>query len=472
MSIKELSIKDIHKGLQEKQFSATDIAHAAFEEIEKQESSLHAFLGLTKELALQQAKETDKRIAKGEPLLALSGIPCSIKDAILVKGEKCTAASRMLENYIAPYDATVIQKIKEAGGMIVGKTNMDEFGMGASTENSAFGPTRNPHDVERVAGGSSGGSAASVASGECTVSLGEDTGGSIRQPASFCGVVGLKPTYGRVSRRGVIALASSLDQVGPFGKTAEDAEILFQAIQGKDALDATSLEAPYEKSGFGEAKTLRIGVPKEYFAKGLDKEVEKTVRDAIGKFEGAGAKIVESELPHTKYALAAYYVINTTEASANLARYDGIRYGLSKDAENILEVYFNSRGAGLGNEVKRRIMLGTYALSAGYYEAYYLKAQQVRTLLKQDFDTAFQQVDVIMGPVSPILPFPFGEKTVNPLAMYLGDVYTVPVNLVGLPGISLPAGKAGNLPVGLQVIAPALREDLLFSTGKLWESIQ
>jgi len=470
MNSTELTIEKAQQGLKAKEFSATELAESALREAEKQEPNLHAFLTLTPELANAAAQSTDEKIARGEELLPLSGIPCSVKDAILVQGIRCTAGSRMLDNYIAPYDATAVKKIKEAGAVIIGKTNMDEFGMGASTENSSFGPTKNPHDPERVPGGSSGGSAASVASGEAMLSLGEDTGGSIRQPASFCGVVGLKPTYGAVSRAGIIALASSLDQVGPFARTTRDVQILFEAIRGKDPNDATSVDVP----GSGKemsVKDLRIGIPKEYFAEGLDSEVEKVVRNAIQKFETAGAKIVELELPNTKYALVAYYVINMSEASANLARYDGIRYGLSREAGDILGTYLASRSEGLGTEVKRRIMLGTYALSAGYYDAYYLKAQKVRTLLQQDFDAAFQHVDVIMGPVSPTLPFAFGEKTENPLAMYLADVYTVSVNLVGLPGISIPAGRVGNLPVGLQVIAPAFQENLLFSVGKTLENL-
>ena len=465
-----LTIEEAQRGLYAKEFSATELTESALKETEKQEPDLHAFLTLTPELARASAKIADKKIARGEKLLPLSGIPCSIKDAILVQGIRCTAASRMLDNYIAPYDATVVKKIKEAGAVIIGKTNMDEFGMGASTENSSFGATKNPHDLKRVPGGSSGGSAASVASGEAMLSLGEDTGGSIRQPASFCGVVGLKPTYGAVSRVGVVALASSLDQVGPLARTTRDAEILFNVIKGKDELDSTSVVLPTEKREL-KIEDLRIGIPKEYFAKGLDAAVEKPIRNAILKFKKAGAKIVELELPNAKYALAAYYVINMSEASANLARYDGIRYGLHQEASNLLEEYLDSRGTGLGTEVKRRIMLGTYALSEGYYEAYYVKAQKVRSLLKQDFDNAFAKVDVIMGPTSPVLPFLLGERTQDPLKMYLVDIYTVPVNLVGLPGISLPAGKIDNLPVGLQVIAPAFQENLLFSVGKTFENL-
>ena len=471
MKLETLTIAAVHEGLQRKEFSAIELTESALLQTEKQEPNLHAFLTLTPELARASAQAADEKIARGEKLLPLSGISCSIKDAILVQGVKCTAGSRMLENYIAPYDATVVKKIKEAGAVIIGKTNMDEFGMGASTENSSFAPTRNPHDPERVPGGSSGGSAASVASGSCMLSLGEDTGGSVRQPASFCGIVGLKPTYGAVSRVGIIALASSLDQVGPFARTTRDAEILFNVIRGKDELDATSLVAPNDNCKV-EIGNLRIGVPKEYFSEGLDSSVEKVIREAIHKFEKAGAKIVEIELPNTKYAVAAYYVINMSEASANLARYDGIRYGLHQEAPDLFHEYLDSRGTGLGTEVKRRIMLGTYALSAGYYDAYYVKAQKVRSLLKQDFDNAFAKVDVIMGPTMPVLPFKLGERTQDPLSMYLVDIYTVPVNLAGLPGISLPAGKVGSLPVGLQVIAPAFQENLLFSVGKTLENMQ
>ncbi|MDA1337198.1 MAG: Asp-tRNA(Asn)/Glu-tRNA(Gln) amidotransferase subunit GatA [bacterium] len=472
MDIQNLTIEKIQEGLLAKEFSALELTENALKNIEEKEKDIHAFLNLTATLARNSAKETDGRIARGENLLPLSGVPCSLKDAILVKGAPCTAGSRILENYIAPYDATVVKKMSEAGAIIIGKTNMDEFGMGASTENSSFGPTRNPHDLRRVPGGSSGGSAASVAAGEVTLSLGEDTGGSIRQPASFCGVVGLKPTYGAVSRAGIIALASSLDQVGPFAKTTRDAEILFNVIAGKDPLDSTSIDHTYNlQPTTYNLEGLRIGVPKEYFAKGLDPQVKEVVENAILKFQSAGATIVDIELPNTKYALAAYYIINTSEASANLARYDGVRYGMHKEADNLLSEYLATRGEGLGAEVKRRIMLGTYALSEGYYDAYYVKAQKVRSLLKQDFDSAFLKVDVIMGPTSPVLPFEFGAKTHSPMEMYLVDTYTVPVNLVGLPAISLPAGTANNLPVGLHVIAPAFQEHLLFSVGEMLEHL-
>ncbi len=465
------NIADITKGLLGKQFSAKELAKEFLDTAKEKDKDIHAFLNLTEDIALEQAEKIDKQISQGKKLGALAGVPCSVKDAILVEGAPCTAGSKALERYIAPYDATVITKIKDAGAVVVGKTNMDEFGMGASTENSAFGPTKNPHDLTRVSGGSGGGSTASVAAAECVIGLGEDTGGSIRLPASFCGVVGLKPTYGAVSRHGVISLASSLDQVGPVAKTVEDAEVLFNVIRGKDPLDSTSVNAEIGNWKL-EIGNLRVGVPKEYFSQGLDPDIEKVIRGSIQKLEGAGAKVHEVELPHTQYALAAYYIINMSEASANLARYDGIRYGLSlQEGASLLDTYLDSRGEGLGIEVKRRIILGTYALSAGYYEAYYNKAQKVRTLLKQDFQKAFEKVDVIAGPVSPFLPFKIGERITDPLQMYLVDIYTVPVNLAGLPGLSVPAGKVGDLPVGLHMIAPAFEEQRLFETGKLFEKL-
>lgn len=466
----DVSITDIAKGLKEKRFSAKEVAKEFLDAAKKKDKNIHAFLNFTEDLALEQAEAVDRKIARKEKLPALAGVPCSIKDAILVEGAACTAGSKALEHYVAPYDATVTRKIKEAGAVVIGKTNMDEFGMGASTENSAFGPTKNPHDLTRVSGGSGGGSTASVAAEQCVISLGEDTGGSIRLPASFCGVVGLKPTYGAVSRHGVIALASSLDQVGPVAKTVQDAELLFNVIRGRDELDSTSVEHKTQNAKYN-IQDLRIGVPKEYFSQGLDPAVEKVVREAIKKLQDAGAVIQEVELPHAKYALAAYYIINMSEASANLARYDGIRYGLSRQEGSLLDVYLDSRGQGLGTEVKRRVMLGTYALSAGYYDAYYNKANIVRALLKQDFEKAFEKVDVLVGPVSPFLPFRIGERVTDPLQMYLVDMYTVPVNLVGLPALSVPAGRVGNLPVGLHMIAPAFGEQRLFETGKLFEKL-
>ena len=440
--------------------------------IEQKDENLHAFITPTGELALAQAKKVDEKIARGEEISLLAGVPCAVKDSIVVESVRCTVGSKILENYIAPYDATVVRKLRDEGAVFVGKTNLDEFNMGASTENSAFGVTKNPYDLTRVAGGSSGGSAASVAANEALVALGADTGGSIRLPAAFCGVVGLKPTYGTVSRHGLIAMASSLDQIGPIAKTAEDAEAVFEAICGRDAFDATSLAYQYESLYDFDVKNLRIGVAKEFFGEGLMPKIAELVKAAIKKLETAGATVREISLPHAKYALAAYYIINTSEVSANLARFDGIRYGKSASrGQNLLDVYLQSRGKYLGAEVKRRIMLGTYALSAGYYDAYYLKAQKVRTLLQQDFAAAFADVDVIMGPPSPFLPFKIGERTEDPLTMYLVDLYTVPVNLVGLPALSLPVGYTQELPVGLQIIGKPLQENLLFAVAKDLEKL-
>ncbi|MBI2098351.1 MAG: Asp-tRNA(Asn)/Glu-tRNA(Gln) amidotransferase subunit GatA [Candidatus Wildermuthbacteria bacterium] len=468
----EFTIRQLHEKLKNKEFSAQEIVESFLKNIEQKDANLHAFITPTRELALAQAKEIDEKIARGEKVSPLAGVPCAVKDSILVDGVRCTAGSKILENYIAPYDATVTQKLRTEGVLFVGKTNLDEFNMGASTENSAFGVTKNPYDETRVAGGSSGGSAASVAANEALVALGADTGGSIRLPAAFCGVVGLKPTYGTVSRHGLIAMASSLDQIGPIAKTAEDAETVFETICGRDAFDATSLAYQYESLSDFDVKNLRIGVAKEFFGEGLMPQIAELVKAAIKKLEDAGATVQEISLPHAKYALAAYYIINTSEVSANLARFDGIRYGKSASrGQNLLDVYLQTRGEYLGAEVKRRIMLGTYALSAGYYDAYYLKAQKVRTLLQQDFTAAFTDVDVIMGPPSPFLPFKIGERTEDPLTMYLVDLYTVPVNLVGLPALSLPIGYTQGLPVGLQIIGKPLQENLLFAIAKDLEKL-
>lgn len=459
MRTSDLSIGAIQKGLADKKFSAKELAEHFLGVIATKDKELNAFLTVCPELALSQARAIDELVSRDEPLPPLAGVPCSVKDAILVKGVRCTAGSRMLENYTAPYSATVIERAQKAGAMIVGKTNMDEFGMGASNENSAFGAVRNPHDTARVAGGSSGGAAASVAAKECVFTLAEDTGGSIRLPSAFCGIVGLKPTYGAVSRYGIIALASSLDQVGPGAGTVEDAEKVFQIIAGQDPMDATSAPfayAPREQNMRG----LTIGIPKEYFGEGLDADVEQVIRNALSLLEKEGVTLKEISLPHSSYALSVYYIINTAEASSNLARYDGIRYGKSP------------RGKFFGSEVKRRIMLGTYALSAGYYEAYYGKAQKMRTLIAQDFEQAFKSVDVIMGPVAPFVPFKIGERSQNPLSMYLVDMYTVSVNLASLPALSVPAGKVDNLPVGLHIIAPRFREDVLLSVGKSFERLR
>ena len=470
-------IQELHKKLLQKEISATEVAESFLARILKKDGSLNAFITQTPELAIAQAQAVDEKIAKGETISMLAGIPCAIKDSILVEGIRCTAGSKILEDYIASYDATVVKKLRENGAVFVGKTNTDEFSMGSSTENSAFGPTKNPHDQIRVPGGTSGGSAACVAAQEAPVALGEDTGGSIRLPAAFCGVVGLKPTYGAVSRSGLIATVSSLDQIGPLAKTSEDAEIVFQAICGKDEFDATTLTYQYEALQNFDLHNLRIGVPKEFFGEGLIPEIEERLKAIFRKLQDAGAKVQEVSLPHAKYALAAYYVLNTSEISANLARFDGIRYGASairnqqSAINNLLKVYLQTRGEYLGPEVKRRIMLGTYALSAGYYEKYYLKAKSVQTLLVHDFEEVFSKVDVIMGPPSPFLPFKIGERVQNPLAMYLVDLYTVPVNLAGLPAISVPVGQVNNLPLGLQIIGKALSENVLFAVAKDLEKL-
>lgn len=456
MELCKLDIKQAHQGLKDKKFSSVELTRAFLNRIKKEDTS--AFLEVTEDLALSQAKQVDKDIALKKDIHILAGIPMAVKDNILVKGIKTTCASKILEKYIAPYDATCIKKLKGLGVVILGKTNLDEFAMGASTENSAFFPTKNPHDLKRVPGGSSGGSAAAVANDLCCYALGSDTGGSIRQPASFCGVVGLKPTYGTVSRYGLVAFASSLDQIGPITKTAEDAKIVYKVISGKDPKDSTSVESKFPVSSFQFPK-LNIGVPKEYFIKGIDKGVEKIIKQAIKKMEELGAKIEEISLPHSKYAIPVYYLINTSEASANLARYDGIKYGLSKNSKDLLGVYLKTRGQGFGDEVKTRIMLGTYALSSGYYDAYYLKAQKVRTLIKNDFEKAFKKVDVVLSPTAPTPAFKLGEKVSDPLAMYLEDVFTAPANLVGLPAISVPAGFADNLPVGLHLMGRMFQEN-------------
>ncbi|MDI6591759.1 MAG: Asp-tRNA(Asn)/Glu-tRNA(Gln) amidotransferase subunit GatA [Patescibacteria group bacterium] len=481
MDLTDLTIKEAHQGLVKKEFSALELTKAYLDKIEKENKEIFAFLTVNEDLALSQAKKIDDFIAEGKKISILAGIPCAIKDNILVKDIKCTAGSKILENYIAPYDATVIKKLKNQEAVILGKTNLDEFAMGSSTENSAFGPTRNPHDKSRVPGGSSGGSAAAVAGNLCCFALGSDTGGSIRQPASFCGVVGLKPTYGAVSRYGLVAFASSLDQIGPITKIVEDAKIVFDAIKGKDEMDSTSLNSKFkiQKSKLQiKIQNLRIGIPKEYFVKGIDPEVEKVIKGAIKKYTELGAKIEEVSLPHTEYALPAYYIISSSEASANLARYDGIKYGYSKfkiqysKFKSLLDVYLKTRGNGFGDEVKRRIMLGAYALSAGYYEAYYLRAQRVRTLIKEDFKEAFQKVDFILTPVSPTPAFKLGEKITDPLTMYLSDIFTVSVNLAGLPAVSIPCGKVGNLPVGLQIIGRAFEEEKILKIGKLLEDYE
>ncbi len=476
MELYKLTITQAHRGLLKKEFSSLELTKAFLNRIKKNDRGISAFLTVTEDLALLQAKKIDDLISADKNIPVLAGIPLAVKDNILVEGIKTTCASKILENYIAPYDATCIKKLKKLGAVILGKTNMDEFAMGASTENSAFFPTKNPNDLTRVPGGSSGGSAAAVAGDLCCYALGSDTGGSIRQPASFCGVVGLKPTYGAVSRYGLVAFASSLDQIGPITKTAEDAKIVFEAISGKDPLDSTSVESRMSNVK-AQMSNLRVGIPKEYFVKGMDSEVERVIRKAIKNFKDLGAKIERISLPHTKYVIPTYYLISTSEASANLARYDGIKYGLSQptadqpragEAKNLLDVYLQSKEKGFGNEVKRRIMLGTYALSAGYYDAYYLRAQKIRTLIIEDFNTAFKKVDVILTPTAPTPAFKIGEKSADPLSMYLCDIFTASVNLVGLPAVSIPAGLSGNLPVGLQIIGKPFEENKILKISQIY----
>jgi len=475
MELTELTISQAHQGLIKKEFSALELCKAYLDKIKKKDKEIFSYLTVTEDLALLQAKEIDDLIAGGKQISPLAGIPMAVKDNILAKDIKCTAGSKILENYTASFDATVIKKLKDRGVVILGKTNLDEFAMGASTENSAFGPTKNPHDLERVPGGSSGGSAAAVAANLCTFALGSDTAGSIRQPASFCGIVGLKPTYGAVSRYGLIAFASSLDQIGPMAKTVEDVKIVFDTIKGKDEMDSTSVEISETEESEFKVESLRLGIPKEYFIEGMDPEVEKVIKEAIKKYEEMGAEVVEITLPHTEYAVPCYYIINPSEASANLARYDGIKYGFSVEEESkagpsdLLNVYLKSRGKGFGPEVRRRIMLGTYALSAGYYEAYYLRAQKVRTLIKEDFDEAFGKVDLILTPVAPTPAFELGEKIDDPLKMYLCDIFTASLNLAGLPGLSLPCGRVGKLPVGLQIIGRPFQENIIVQAALSFE---
>lgn len=466
MDLRELTITSALKLLTEGKISSLELTKLCLEQIKRYDSKVKAFLYINEEWALAQAENSDKRRKEGKAGL-LEGIPLSIKDNIHIKGHPTTCASKILANYIAPYNATVIEKLTQEGAVFIGKTNMDEFAMGSSTENSAFFPTHNPWDLERVPGGSSGGSATAVAMRMGLGSLGSDTGGSIRQPAAFCGVVGMKPTYGLVSRFGLVAFASSLDQIGPFALTVEDLALLLRAIAGHDPKDSTSaeIEVPnYLDYIYQNEKTsFKIGLPKEYFSEALSPEIAKPLENTIKLLEKRH-QIKEISLPHTKYAVATYYIVAPAEASSNLARYDGIKYGFRAEAKNLLELYKKSRAYGFGKEVKRRIMLGTYALSAGYYDAYYLKASKVRTLIKEDFERAFKEVDLILAPTTPTPPFKLGEKIADPLQMYLSDIFTIPVNLAGLPGLSLPVGLTEKgLPVGAQIIGPTFRDELVLA---------
>ncbi len=475
IDLKNLTIKAAHESLVKREYSAVDLAKAYLERIKKTDGDIHAYLEIYDDV-LEQAKKADEIIKNGKATV-LTGIPIAVKDNILIKGRIASSASKILEGYKATYDATVIEKLKKEGVIFLGRTNMDEFAMGSSTENSAYGPTKNPHDPERVPGGSSGGSAAAIASNEALAAIGSDTGGSIRQPASFCGVVGLKPTYGRVSRYGLMAMGSSLDQIGSFGKTVEDAEIIFNAIKGSNIMDSTSLPDKKEEK-ITTDKKFKIGVPKDFLnIGGIDKDVAKNFEESLEKLKSQGHKIIDIKLPNLKYSLAVYYCLMPAEVSSNMARFDGMRYGKRVSGKDGIEDYFLSRQAGFGDEVKRRIILGTFVLSSGYYDAYYNKANIVREIIKEDFKKAFKDADIIAIPTAPNVAFKIGEKTSDPLSMYLEDIFTVPVNLAGVPAISvpsgfkninLPTGQAGgkNLPIGIQFIADHSREDMLFSVGK------
>ena len=471
------SIRELHQQLVNKERSALEVTRETLARIEAVEGKVHSFLQVLREDAETAAQKVDEKIAEGEEIGLLAGIPIAIKDNMCMAGVPTTCGSRILENFVPPYESTVTRKLKEAGAVLTGKTNLDEFAMGSSTENSAYQITTNPWDLSRVPGGSSGGSAAAVAAEESVVALGSDTGGSIRQPASFCGVVGLKPTYGLVSRFGLVAFASSLDQIGPFSRTVEDTALLLGAIAGHDPCDSTSLDVEipdytqYLTPELPKNPKLKVGVITETFGEGLSDEVKTTVQAAIQQLEAIGAEVVEVSCPRFRYGLPAYYIIAPSEASSNLARYDAVRYGKrSEEADNLLSMYTKTRAEGFGAEVKRRIMVGTYTLSAGYYDAYYLKAQKVRTLIKQDFETAFATVDLLVCPTSPTTAFKAGEKTDDPLSMYLSDLTTVPVSLAGLPALNIPCGfDSQGLPIGMQLIANVLREDQLLQAAYAYE---
>ena len=473
---RDLTIKEFHEKLINKEFSAFEAAKSFYERIEEKDEEIGAYLNLTKETAFEAASEVDVSLAEGGEIGLLAGLPMAIKDNILIKNEPATVGSKMLENYRAPYEATAIKNLRAAKAVFLGKTNMDEFAMGSSTENSAFKVTRNPRDPERVPGGSSGGSAAAVSAHEAIAALGSDTGGSIRQPAGFTGTVGLKPTYGAVSRFGLIAMASSLDQIGPITKTVEDAAIVFKSIAGRDERDATSVGTDYGEDLISPkleaVRKLTIGLPKEYFEGGLSDETESAVSEAINGLKSLKIKFKEISLPHSKYALSVYYIVMPAEVSANLARYDGLRYGKRSggEAEDLVNLYLKNRTEGFGDEVKRRIILGTFVLSAGYYDAYYLKAQKVRALIRKDFTEAFKEVDVILTPVSPTVAFKLGERISDPMQMYLSDIFTIPANLAGLPAVSIPIKKTG-LPVGFQLIGKPFREADILGLGQFYERL-
>ncbi|GAF25200.1 Asp-tRNAAsn/Glu-tRNAGln amidotransferase A subunit and related amidases [Moorella thermoacetica Y72] len=472
MELYYLTAHELSDLLNRKEISSEEATAAIIDRIEAVDGRVQAYLTRTAEQALEEARAVDAARARGETLGPLAGVPMALKDNLCTEGVRTTCSSRMLADWVPPYDATVVRRLKEAGAVMLGKLNMDEFAMGSSTENSSFFPTRNPWDLERVPGGSSGGAVAAVAAGEAYFALGSDTGGSIRQPASFCGVVGMKPTYGRVSRYGLVAFASSLDQIGPITRDVTDCALVLEAIAGHDPLDSTSADLPvpdYRSALKPEVKGLKIGVPREYFGAGMEPEVAAIVRRAIAKLEELGAVCEETSLPHTEYALPAYYLVAPAEASSNLARYDGVSYGLRVPGKDITEMYMNTRSQGFGPEVKRRIMLGTYALSSGYYDAYYLKALKVRTLIRRDFETAFEKYDLLATPTSPTVAFRLGEKAGDPLAMYLSDLCTIPINMAGLPALSLPCGFSQGLPVGLQLIGRPFAEATLLQAAYAFE---
>jgi aspartyl-tRNA(Asn)/glutamyl-tRNA(Gln) amidotransferase subunit A len=469
MALNKKTAHELATQLQAGETTSREITQETLSHIEAVDAEINAFISVDREGALLQADDIDRRRQEGEKLGPLAGIPIALKDVLCVKNGRTTCGSHILENYIAPYDATAVARLREAGLVFVGKTNMDEFAMGSSNENSYFGPVRNPRDTTRVPGGSSGGSAAAVAADETVLALGSDTGGSVRQPAGYCGVVGLKPTYGRISRYGLVAYASSLDQIGPMSKDVTDAALLLQTIAGYDARDSTSIDAPvpdYTAALNGDLQGLKVGLAKEHFPAELNTEIAAAIRSAASALENAGAELVDISLPvagHAEYCIGTYYLIAMAEASANLSRYDGVKFGhRSSDAKDLLEMYLQSRSEGFGTEVKRRIMLGTYALSTGYYDAYYLKAQKVRTLIRQDFEKAFAQCDVLLSPVAPTTAFKLGEQLEDPLQMYLNDIYTASVNLAGIPGISVPFTTAADgLPIGAQLLSPLLGEEVL-----------
>jgi aspartyl-tRNA(Asn)/glutamyl-tRNA(Gln) amidotransferase subunit A len=473
MSLFSLTLYEASEKLRKREVSSQELTEAVFQRISETDSIVRSYITLCRDAALAQAKQADERLKQKPSASPLLGIPVAVKDNLSTKGVRTTCASRILDNFIPPYDATVVARIRSAGAAITGKTNLDEFAMGSSAENSAFFSTRNPWDLERVPGGSSGGSAAAVAADQCIAALGTDTGGSIRQPAAFCGIVGLKPTYGRVSRYGIIAFASSMDQAGPMTKDVRDCALLLEAISGHDPADSTSANCPvppYSKSLTSDIAGLRLGIPKEYFTSGLQPAVDEAIHGAIRRLENSGATVEEISLPHTDYAVAVYYVIATAEASSNLARYDGMRFGRRAAGKDLTESYMLSRAEGFGPEVKRRIMLGTYALSAGYYDAYYLKAQKVRALIRRDFDEAFKHCDAIITPTSPTTAFKINEKIQNPLEMYLSDLCTISINLAGVPAISVPCAFNGNgLPIGMQIIGKHFDETTILRIAYAYE---